>query len=627
MENKMKILKSTLLVAAIVLAAISTQAQEIFDAAKTGDLAKVKELIEANPQLVNAKDSSGRTPLHWANRGVHLDVVNLLIDKGADVNAKDVSGTTPLFSAAANSHLDACKLLIDKGATVDVKNGRGSTPFYFAAHGGNKELLDLLLAAGAKKADLEIRNPYGRTPLCAVARDGGNAETIKVLIGFGANINAEDDNGLTPIMLAAWRPHEDVVNVLLDAGAELNSNDPKGDKLLTCAAGNGLEKLFDKLLEKKASLNILNEDGGTLLHSAAGGGSSHIVELLINQKFDPNKKDKFDWVPLHLAAEQGHKEIIFSLLKNGANINARNSLGQTPYNIAQERDDADLMNFLKSMKADTSPQKFPKITGKYLGCPDPGLIPKAFGLGIISHRYKPHSTIAVSPKGDEIFWDPMITPRRGGYSYGYIMTTRIENGKWTLPKKVSFSEKVFRDDHPVFSADGKRLYFASSRPIDQSTPTQHGIRIWYVEKIKSGWSEPKLFDLQPMPTATSEMFFSFSFDKVGNYYFINGRDIYCANFSGGKYSAPEKLSENINTGELIGCPYISPAGDYLLYHKGKSFISFRNNDGTWSEGFDISDKFGRVLNYSFSGNFIITGFAGCSWVSAEFIEELRPKNN
>jgi len=618
-------MKSITLISFLLACAISIHAQEIIEVTKTGNLVRVRELIDSNPQLVNTKDSSGRTPLHWASSGVHFEVMQFLVARGADVNLKDLSGTTPLHSTATNNHLNACKLLIEKGAAVDEKNNRGSTPFYLAAYGGNRELLDYLIASGANKADLEIRNAYGRTPLCAIARDGGNPETIKVLLSLGADVNAEDKRGWTPIMLAAWRPYREVVSVLLEAGAELHVNTPKGKQLLAYAADFGIDNLFEKIMEKQSSIDFLNEDGGTLLHSAAGGGSARIVELLIAKGFDVNKKDRFDWVPLHIAAEQGHKEIISLLIKHGAEINSRNMIGQTPYNIAQDREDAGLMSLLKSYNADIAPPMFPDITGKYLGQSYPGTTAEKFGYGIIYHRYKPHSTVAVSPDGEEIFWNPMIMPRGGGYSYGYLMSTRIENGKWTLPEKVSFSEIEYRDNHPVFSADGGKLYFASRRATDKSSTSQPQERIWFVEKTTSGWSEPKLFELQPMPSVPSELFFTFSFDNAGNYYFVSGRDIYWSEFSNGRYLAPIKLGDNINTGELIGSPYISPNGDYLFYYKEKPYLSFRQIDGTWTKGIDIESKVGRTLNFSFSGSYIFTGFQSTKWISGQFIEELRPK--
>ncbi len=615
-----------LLIAGLSFSAPQTSA-EIHKAAREGDLAKVKELAGKDPRLLQAKDENGRTPLHWAARGVHFEVIQYLVNEGSAIEATDAAGTMPLHSVASRGHLEACKWLVEKGAPVDVKNSEGVTPFAYAAAGGRREVVEFLLAHGANKADLEIRNAWGRTPLCAVARDGGNAEAIKLLISLGANINAADSSGMTPIMLAAWRPYKEVVNVLLDAGADIPVNTPRGQQLLADAASHGLEKLFSRLVEKGASLNIPSDEGGTLLHAAAEGGALAIVESLVSRGFDVNRKNSFGWVPLHLAAEQGHKDVISFLLQKGADINARNMLGQTPFNIAVEREDRNLVEILASQKADTSEPKFPRITEPYLGRPRPGRTPEAFAPGIVSHRYRPHSTVAVSPGGDEIFWNPMIESRGGGYSYGYLMTTRMEGGVWTYPQKVSFSERNFHDDHPFFSADGRKLTFISARPHPSNPEGQRAQRIWYVEKTPGGWSEPKLFESLPLPVGPDVTFLTFSFDAKGDYYQASNGDIYCSRYSNGTYATPEKLGAGINTQEIEVSPLISPEGDYLLFMRGtggsmRPLISFKNSEGSWSPPVDCPKEIG-AWNFTRSGPYLMLG--GQRWVDAGFIEELRPK--
>lgn len=614
----------TIFIFILILLAGGIQAQEIIAAAAEGHLEKVKEILGKNPQQINITDSNGRTPLHWASRGVHPEVIRYLLDKGAIVNAKDSNGSTALHSTASRSHLEASKLLIEKGADVTAKNNSGATPLYYAAFGGNRELLKYLISQGADKNDLELKNAYGRTPLCAIARDGGNAEVIKALIDLGANPDAADYSGKTPIMLAAWRRNEDVVNVLLKAGADLQINTPNGEELLTYSA-RGMENLFQTMAENKASLNILTNEGRTLLHSAAAGGSIKIIKILFEKGFNVNQKDKFGWTPLHIAAEQGQRENISFLLAKGADINARNQLGETSYNIAQDREDEQLVEFLKSCNADTSVPAFPKITGKYLGQTAPEMQSEVFAPGIVSHRYKPHSTVAISPQGDEIFWNPMIIPRGGGYSYGYIMTTRIENGVWIHPEKAFFSRKDFLDDHPIFSPDGQKLFFLSSRPFDNQGKTSEQ-RTWFIEKTKDGWSEAKLFDKLPVPTLPSTNFLTFSFDEEGNYYFVMGDDIYVSFFTGGKYSTPQNLGSNINTTDIEGGPFISPDGSYLLFVRQNSgpYVCFKKDDKTWGEAISIKNQAGNTVvgNFTLSGNFLMIGDR-CTNIG--FIEDLRPK--
>jgi hypothetical protein len=393
--------------------------------------------------------------------------------------------------------------------------------------------------------------------------------------------------------------------------------------LLEFAAAGGLERLYDAMIDTGAAPDTAR----AFLHAAAGGGSKRIAESLIGRGFDPGSKDEFGWTPMHIAAEQGQREIMALLLERGADIDARNMLGQTAYNVLQERDDGELAAYLRAAGADTSAPAFPEIRGKYLGRPRPGLEPQEFAPGIVSHRYEPHSTVAVSPAGDEIFWNPMIESRGGGYSYGYIMTTRLENGRWTYPRKAAFSERDFKDDHPFFSYDGKRLYFSSSRPIDGAPVPGGEKRVWCVEKTKRGWSEPRYCEELPVPAGPRVLFFTFSFDRKGNYYYATDGDIWWSRFAGGKYAPAEKLPAPVNTEAMEGSPLISLDGGYLIFVNAslrEPRVSFRGKDGSWTEPLNIAEQVGRrAMNFTRSGDYLMIG--GQRWVEAKLIERLRPR--
>src|SRR5665213_1307291 len=85
---------------------------EIHDAAKVGDLVKVKALLSGNPDLVFSKDVKGNTPLYWAALEGHRDVAALLLANRGDANAKSSAGDTPLLGAAYDNYVDVVKLLL-----------------------------------------------------------------------------------------------------------------------------------------------------------------------------------------------------------------------------------------------------------------------------------------------------------------------------------------------------------------------------------------------------------------------------------------------------------------------------------------------------------------------------------
>ena len=88
---------------------------EIHDAARKGDLEKVKALLKDNPELVLQKENSGDTPLHWAAFGSHKDVAKLLLANKAEVTAKNSKGETPMHMAADRGYKDVAELLRQHG--------------------------------------------------------------------------------------------------------------------------------------------------------------------------------------------------------------------------------------------------------------------------------------------------------------------------------------------------------------------------------------------------------------------------------------------------------------------------------------------------------------------------------
>ncbi|MDR2171463.1 MAG: ankyrin repeat domain-containing protein [Planctomycetaceae bacterium] len=168
---------------------INATPEALFDAAKNGDLDKVKELINAGVN-VNAKDKYGWTTLHYTSRiNTNIKIFQYLISQGADVNARNQIDETPLhFAAGYNTNVKILKHLISQGADVNAKNKIGETPLHFATtyNNTNIEILKYLISQGA---DINAKNKDGETPLDTAKRN----EVIDYLISHGGTKNKTKD--------------------------------------------------------------------------------------------------------------------------------------------------------------------------------------------------------------------------------------------------------------------------------------------------------------------------------------------------------------------------------------------------------------------------------------------------
>jgi ankyrin repeat protein len=143
------------------------------------DVETVRHLFEQTPDLIHTYSSDGWTYLHRAARLGSVDVALLLLGYGAEVNARahNELANTPILCAVIGAHIDLVKLLLARGADVNLANSAGATPLHKAAITGNCAVLRLLLA---HQAQVDARNSGGQTPLVH-AQFLGHAEAVALL--------------------------------------------------------------------------------------------------------------------------------------------------------------------------------------------------------------------------------------------------------------------------------------------------------------------------------------------------------------------------------------------------------------------------------------------------------------
>jgi len=225
---------------------------DIFEASKTGNLARVQELIASDGEVVNALDNTGDTALIYASLNGHLPVVKELITHSANVNARDNDGNTALIYASAYGQLPVVSKLIEHGALVNEQNNNGKTALTVTSENGHLAVVIKLLQHGA---DVNARDNDGNTALIFASLKGHSAVVIK-LIELGANINAQNNHGRTALMRACTIDRLAVVTELIERGADVNVRDGFG---LTAIDQTDNQQIRDLLRIPKSLPVTINE--------------------------------------------------------------------------------------------------------------------------------------------------------------------------------------------------------------------------------------------------------------------------------------------------------------------------------------------------------------------------------
>ncbi|KFY67322.1 hypothetical protein V497_00435 [Pseudogymnoascus sp. VKM F-4516 (FW-969)] len=153
----------------------------------------------------------------------------------------------------------------------------------------------------------------GRTPLLLAARDGHEAIVKSLLNSDIVNIDSKDSHGRTPLSCFSWAAengHEGVVKLLLDKGAKLETEDSRGRTSLSWAAENGHEGVVKLLLDKGAKLETEDSRGLTPLSWAAENGHEGVVKLLLDKGAKLETEHGLGRTPLSLAAGNGHEGVV-----------------------------------------------------------------------------------------------------------------------------------------------------------------------------------------------------------------------------------------------------------------------------------------------------------------------------
>ena len=346
----------------------------LYYVAALGHLCLAHRLILECSQDLDVKDDKGCTPLHIAVLAGKEEVSQLLIEHSVDLNIEDINHRAPLHMAAYRALPKATRMLLERGgplkARLNARDKNSWMPLHLASARGYSGIAALLLKFGA---EVDAQDEDGMTPLHLASQDRHhflsseedyqNTETAQQLLEHGASAHVRNKNGQTPLHLASRRDLFSIVALLLKFGADVDAQD--NDAMTPLQLGlQGLSSYGSKtaqlLLEHGASVHVRDKNGQMPLHLASYYGFPIIVGLLLKYGADVDVQDNDAMPPLllvlpRLPSGDGCKATQ-QLLEHGASAHVRNKNGQTPLHIASHHELFSIVALLLKSGADVDAQ-------------------------------------------------------------------------------------------------------------------------------------------------------------------------------------------------------------------------------------------------------------------------------
>jgi ankyrin repeat protein len=317
-------------------------------------LAKVEQLLHTGNDAATVNSGAALTLAAYLD---HTKIVKLLIDAGSYVDAWDQLPATSLIYSAYLGNVEIVQALLDAGAGVDfdVKSPLG-TPLFAAVSGRNTEVVKLLLDGGAKVKTRERHHKTGvdAADLMKTAEENGDTEivgllkktlqkelinelgdasymgdieVVKILIGMGADVNAEDSSGNTAVKNASMAGNKIVYEYLIANGAV-------PDMFISASAAD--VQRIKEFINNGADVNSVNKYGSTALMLASSDSAVEVMELLLLNGALINHQNKQGITALTKATREGWKEAVKVLLDSGADIHIRDKDNKNALYYAEE---------------------------------------------------------------------------------------------------------------------------------------------------------------------------------------------------------------------------------------------------------------------------------------------------
>ncbi len=320
---------------------------------------EVRNLIKRGANVNYFTEDSRWTCLHVTARSGALNIAEMLLAAGATPSPQENEGWTPLHMAVYHGHIEIVEALLASGARLDLKTTDGLTPLDIAVQAKQQSIADLLLSHGGQGDSLGV-DLYN-------AASGGDLENVRRLLKMGAEVNFRSPDNLTPLHIAAFSGHTEIVRLLLASGADKEGAKKGSADLartpLIFAVEQGHAEVVSTLIDAGANVNYVGTGGFAALNFAAEGGFVEIARLLLENNADPNNKDVSD-PPLFYAVQNGHLDMARLLVEHGARINPYDGdwVFRTALHLAAKAGNLEMTKLLISLGAQPNVWNFEQKT-------------------------------------------------------------------------------------------------------------------------------------------------------------------------------------------------------------------------------------------------------------------------
>ncbi|KAK6107281.1 Ankyrin repeats (3 copies) family protein [Brugia pahangi] len=318
-------------------------------ACEEGNLAGLDQLAVLHRINLNIANRMGETAIHVAAGAGQFDVVHYLHMKGAALDAADGRGDTPLFWATRNGHTNIVGYITnEESVNINAVNKNKESALHVATRYAQLESALLLLERGINSS---LQDEHSETAL-HIASWHGYAALLEILCRFNPPVHLKNQDGETALHCAVARGHLECVQSLLDAGAPVDAVDQVGQTALHLALRRSHIDIALLLITKGCKLDVQDENGDTALHIASRIGLLSVVQTLCHLGAVIDVVNQNSLTPLHIAAKEGHIEIIRCLCLFGANVLRKNKDGLTAEIIALAQEHTQIGTLLAKMKLD-----------------------------------------------------------------------------------------------------------------------------------------------------------------------------------------------------------------------------------------------------------------------------------